>query len=171
MFLNIRAGHWLAVGICCHGQQHGGRVFKVMCSIVQPVIFLNYYSCLANKGHFGACQQLVQTRLVVRSTHYLMQLASYSSSTQLPQEKQKYTYIFSFVHSTRSSPFFGLSPTGPTTHFFFCHTHKQQKIKGARGLNYEPSLLCQRTKPTQLACNYDRNSPILEFYTKSHQFL
>ena len=110
-----------------------GRVFKVIFSVVQPVVFLDYQSCPANTGHFGACQQLGQTGLVVRSTRYLVQLASYSSShTAAPRKAKKYIQILFRPFHTQF-PIFSLIPNWAYHEFLFSVALTSSKILRARG--------------------------------------
>ena len=117
------------------------RSGKVVCSIVQNVVFWIITRALQTQLITVTTSRLAQTRTVMRLTRYLTQQASYSSSHAAALRKEKHIHI-DFVPSIPYvvPHFFGyprMGQTGPTTYFLFCPTDKQQKPKGARGLDYE----------------------------------
>ena len=77
----------------------GTRSGKVMCSIVQHVIFWIITRALQTQLISVPASGLAQTRTVMRPTRYLTQLASYSSShaAALRNEQNQYKFIFNIL--------------------------------------------------------------------------
>ena len=111
------------------------RSGKVMCSIVQHVIFWIITRALQTQLISVPASGLAQTRTIMRLTRYLTQQASYSSSHAAALRKEKHIHIDFLPSNPYIVPhFFGYPPGGPnwTYHVFFSVERTSSKNQRAQ---------------------------------------
>ena len=137
MFFNIHIGHWLAVGICCHGQQHLVESLRSCVRSFNQSFFWIITRALQTQLISMTAIGLAQTRTVMRLMRYLTQQASYNSSQAAALSKENHMCI-DFVPSIPYvvPHFFGYPPGGLnwTYHvFLFLSDGRAAKTKGCKG--------------------------------------